>query len=74
MPLLLLYLQIMLQILYWSYFNTQFSDTYDVYLEIIHCVDNLINEVLGHNTPNWRLLDSCPCCFHKLEDKENPHL
>jgi hypothetical protein len=27
--------------------------------------------VLGHNTPNWHLLNSCPCCFYKLEDEEN---
>ncbi|KAG2743944.1 hypothetical protein P692DRAFT_201682439, partial [Suillus brevipes Sb2] len=56
---------------YRSYFSTQFSDAYDVYLEIIHRVDNLINEALGHNTPNWRLLNSCPCCHYKLEDEEN---
>ncbi|KAG1884167.1 hypothetical protein F4604DRAFT_1920018 [Suillus subluteus] len=49
----------------------QFSDAYNVYLEIAHRVDSLINEVLGRNTPNWNLLNSCPCCFYKLEDEEN---
>ncbi|KAG2065844.1 hypothetical protein BDR04DRAFT_1130259 [Suillus decipiens] len=56
---------------YRSYFNMQFSDAYSVYLEITHCVDSLINGVIGCNTPNWRLLNSCPCCFYKLEDEEN---
>jgi len=32
----------------------QFSDAYDVYLEITHHVDSLINGVIGCNTPNWR--------------------
>ncbi|KAG1854936.1 hypothetical protein DFJ58DRAFT_716274 [Suillus subalutaceus] len=52
---------------YRPYFNTQFSDAYDVYLEILHRVDSLIKAALKHNTPNWRLLNSCPCCFYKLE-------
>ncbi|KAG2108919.1 uncharacterized protein F5147DRAFT_576382 [Suillus discolor] len=56
---------------YQSYLNTQFSDAYDVYLEIIHRVDSLINEALDCNTPNWHLLNSCPCCFYKLEDEDN---
>ncbi|KAG2136551.1 uncharacterized protein EDB93DRAFT_1091557 [Suillus bovinus] len=48
-----------------------FSDTYDIYLEILHHIDVLINQALNRNSPNWRLLNSCPCCFYKLEDEEN---
>lgn len=59
------------QIPYWSYLNMQFSDAYDVYLKIIHRVDSLINEALDRNTPNWCLLNSCPCCFYQLEDEDN---
>ncbi|KAG1749166.1 uncharacterized protein EDB91DRAFT_1235645 [Suillus paluster] len=55
---------------YQSYLNTQFLDACDIYLEILHCVDILINKALNRNTPNWRLLNSCPCCFYKLEDEE----
>ena len=40
-----------------------------MYLEILHCVKSRLDEALGRNTPNWRLLNSCPCCFYKLEDE-----
>ncbi|KAG1867722.1 hypothetical protein F4604DRAFT_1927515 [Suillus subluteus] len=42
---------------------------YDIYLEIIHCVDKHLQAALKHNTPNWRLLNSCPACFYKLQDE-----
>ncbi|KAG2116140.1 hypothetical protein DEU56DRAFT_874197 [Suillus clintonianus] len=48
-----------------------FSDTYDIYLEILHHVNILINKALNRNTPNWRLLNSCLCCFYKLQDEES---
>jgi hypothetical protein len=45
----------------------QFSTAYDAYLEILHRVNKRLNEALGRNIPNWRLLNACPCCFYKLE-------
>ncbi|KAG2369714.1 hypothetical protein BDR07DRAFT_1266634, partial [Suillus spraguei] len=54
---------------YRPYLNSQFSDTYDIYLEILNHVDHRLNEVLHCNTPNWRLLNACPCCSYKLEDE-----
>lgn len=45
----------------------QFSAAYDVYLEILHRVKTRLNAALGRDTPNWRLLNSCPCCVYKLE-------
>ncbi|KAG2365333.1 hypothetical protein BDR07DRAFT_1449847 [Suillus spraguei] len=48
-----------------------FSDAYDIYLEILHHIDVLINQALNHSSPNWCLLNCCPCCFYKLEDEEN---
>ncbi|KAG2122419.1 hypothetical protein BD769DRAFT_1629231 [Suillus cothurnatus] len=36
-------------ILYQPYFNTQFSDAYDVYLEILHHVDSLIKALEGEH-------------------------
>ncbi|KAG1791821.1 uncharacterized protein HD556DRAFT_1240156 [Suillus plorans] len=56
---------------YRPYLNAQFSDAYDIYLEILHRVDVLINQALNRSSPNWRLLNCCPCCFYKLEDEEN---
>ncbi|KAG1717768.1 hypothetical protein EDD22DRAFT_793253 [Suillus occidentalis] len=56
---------------YRPYFNTQFLDAFDIYLEILHRVDSIINAALKHNAPNWRLLNSCPCCFYKLQGEDN---
>ncbi|KAG1835964.1 hypothetical protein DFJ58DRAFT_670120, partial [Suillus subalutaceus] len=55
---------------YQPYFNTQFLDAFDVYLEILNCVDCIIKAELKHDLPNWRLLNSCPCCFYKLEGED----
>ncbi|KAG1874317.1 hypothetical protein F4604DRAFT_1582102 [Suillus subluteus] len=56
---------------YQPYLNTQFSDAYDVYLEILHWVDSLIKAALKRDTQDWRLLNSCPCCCYKLDDEDN---
>ncbi|KAG1722975.1 hypothetical protein EDB19DRAFT_1593266, partial [Suillus lakei] len=53
------------------YVNTQFSDAYDVYLEILHRVDSLIKAALKCDTQDWRLLTLCPCCCYKLDDEDN---
>ncbi|KIK93029.1 hypothetical protein PAXRUDRAFT_42346, partial [Paxillus rubicundulus Ve08.2h10] len=42
---------------------------YNVYLDILHQVDMHVKTALGQNTANWRLLNACPACFYKLEDK-----
>ncbi|KAG2100405.1 uncharacterized protein F5147DRAFT_747133 [Suillus discolor] len=54
---------------YRPYLNSQFSDTYDIYLEILNRVDRRLNGALHRNTPNWRLLNACPCCSYQLEDE-----
>ncbi|KAG1724147.1 uncharacterized protein EDB91DRAFT_1239995 [Suillus paluster] len=53
---------------YCPYLNSQFSDAYDTYLEILYHVDHRLNEAL-HCNRNWRLLNACPCCTYKLEDE-----
>jgi hypothetical protein len=47
----------------------QFSAAYDIYLEIIHSVDKQLKAALKHDTPDWRLLNSCPACCYKLQDE-----
>ncbi|KDQ49650.1 hypothetical protein JAAARDRAFT_143120 [Jaapia argillacea MUCL 33604] len=54
---------------YRRYLVEQFSVAYDVYLEVLHRIDKNVNTALGHDTPNWRLLHSCPACFYKLKDE-----
>ena len=54
------------QVPYWPYLTTQFSIVFDVYLEIMHCVDERCRKALKHNTEHWRLLNSCPACFYRL--------
>jgi hypothetical protein len=54
------------QIPYWPYLTTQFSVAYDIYLEIIHCMQQCLQASLGWDAPNWRLLNACPVCFYKL--------
>lgn len=49
------------------YLATQFSIVNDVYLDIQRRVDLRISKALGHDTPNWRLLNSCPACQYRLD-------
>ncbi|KAG2335914.1 hypothetical protein BDR05DRAFT_897471, partial [Suillus weaverae] len=51
------------------YLNAQFSVTYNIYLEILHHVKQHHHAALNHDSPNWRMLNSCPACFYKLEDE-----
>lgn len=44
---------------------------YDVYLEILHRVDLLVDASLGRSDPDWRLKNSCPACNYEL-DNESP--
>jgi hypothetical protein len=52
---------------YHPYLSSQFSDAFNVYLEICRHVKRKITMALGHNDPNCRLFNSCPPCFYKLE-------
>lgn len=58
-----------LQVPYKPYLSTQFSTAYDTYLEIQHRINKRIDVALHHDSPNWRLLNTCPSCFYKLEDE-----
>jgi hypothetical protein len=51
------------------YLTTQFSVAYDIYLEIIHHVQQHLQASLGQDMPDWRLLNACPACFYKLWDE-----
>ncbi|KAG1765834.1 hypothetical protein EV702DRAFT_1182411 [Suillus placidus] len=54
---------------YHRYLATQYCIAYDVYLEVLRRIDMKIDTHLGHDTPHWRMLNSCPACQYTLEDE-----
>jgi hypothetical protein len=32
-------------------------------------IDARVNRALHHDTPDWRMLNSCPACEYKLEEE-----
>jgi len=47
-------------------FRRQIASGWDIYLSITQEVQQQLDVVLGHNMPNWRALNSCPCCQYKV--------
>lgn len=45
----------------------QFSDSFDVYLDILNQVSRAVNVALKQDSPNWRMLNVCPPCMYALE-------
>ncbi|EIW76532.1 hypothetical protein CONPUDRAFT_64281 [Coniophora puteana RWD-64-598 SS2] len=54
---------------YRAYLSYQFRDAYDVYLEVLRRVDQRIAAVLHHDSPHWRMRNSCPACQYHLQDE-----
>ncbi|KAH7908745.1 hypothetical protein BJ138DRAFT_1203757 [Hygrophoropsis aurantiaca] len=54
---------------YHRYLADQLRIAYDVYLELYRRIDQRINVALKHNTPDWRMLNSCPACQYKVQDE-----
>ena len=54
---------------YIPYLSTQFSNTFDAYLDICHWVDQQVNDSLGYSTAFEHLRHACPPCFYKLKDE-----
>ncbi|KAG2159181.1 uncharacterized protein EDB93DRAFT_1237893 [Suillus bovinus] len=54
---------------YHRYLATQYCVAYDVYLEVLRHIDMKIDTHLGHDTPHWCMLNSCPACQYQLEDE-----
>ncbi|TFK79062.1 hypothetical protein K466DRAFT_606431 [Polyporus arcularius HHB13444] len=54
---------------YWKGLVEQFSNTYDVYLNILHRIDSRVRTVLKQDTPDWRMRNACAPCLYVLEDE-----
>ncbi|KAJ3740705.1 hypothetical protein EV360DRAFT_57933, partial [Lentinula raphanica] len=50
-------------------YRTALSDTFDIYLAIKRKIDVRVAKELGHDSPNFRVLHSCPCCNYTLNDE-----
>ncbi|KZT63775.1 hypothetical protein DAEQUDRAFT_658875, partial [Daedalea quercina L-15889] len=55
---------------YQPYLSTQFRIAYDIYLDILYGVDNLVSSALGRNDPQWRMHNACAPCLYSLEGEE----
>ncbi len=40
--------------------------TFDVYLEILHHIDQRVNRTLQRDAPDWRVRNICPPCMYTL--------
>ncbi|OBZ76606.1 hypothetical protein A0H81_03873 [Grifola frondosa] len=47
----------------------QFSIAFDVYLDIIHGVDERVWSALQRDVPNWHMLNACAACLYKVDDE-----
>ncbi|KAI9566563.1 hypothetical protein HD554DRAFT_1096637 [Boletus coccyginus] len=54
---------------YRPYLSTIFSNAYDVYLELLHQVEQCISAFMQHDSQDWCLRNECPACFYRLEDE-----
>lgn len=45
------------------------SNAFDIYLNILSRVKNLVEHVLGRDAPNWHMKYGCPACGYQLEDE-----
>ncbi|KAL0564021.1 hypothetical protein V5O48_018033 [Marasmius crinis-equi] len=50
-----------------NHYAIQFSSAYDLYLEVKRRIRHRVALALGRASPNWRMLNSCPCCQYPVE-------
>ncbi|KAG8918247.1 hypothetical protein FRC03_009306 [Tulasnella sp. 419] len=55
---------------YDRYLRVQLSNAFDAYLGILRVVDRRLNSALDRDAPNWRVLNACAACHHRIEDEE----
>ncbi|KAJ3727775.1 hypothetical protein C8R42DRAFT_556146, partial [Lentinula raphanica] len=51
--------------------SMQFSAVYDLYSRLWLEVRNQVLSALGRATPNWRMLNSCPCCQYEVQGEQD---
>jgi hypothetical protein len=54
------------QMPYRRYYRTILSDTFDLYLKIHRIIQTRVDQILGHDGPNYRVLNSCAACCYEV--------
>ncbi|THU97173.1 hypothetical protein K435DRAFT_663150 [Dendrothele bispora CBS 962.96] len=52
------------------YLSVQFSSAYDLFVQLFEAVRKEVQVVLGRHSPDWRMLNACPCCQYEVEGEE----
>ena len=42
------------------------GDAFEIYLRVLWIVNRRVQEVLGQDSPNWRVLNACPPCTYEV--------
>ncbi|KAI0629625.1 hypothetical protein C8Q77DRAFT_1065128, partial [Trametes polyzona] len=50
--------------------SSQFSIAFDMYLDILHHVDLLVNAALHRDDPDWQIRNMCRPCMYNLEKED----
>jgi hypothetical protein len=48
-------------------YRSALSDTFDIYLAILHDIDQHVHVSLGCADENWRVLNACPPCNYEVQ-------
>ncbi|KAG1849410.1 hypothetical protein F4604DRAFT_1687444 [Suillus subluteus] len=54
---------------YFQSFRDQFAIAFDAYLDILRHVKAVVNQALGCDSLNWRMLNACPPCSYKQDNE-----
>ena len=60
----------LIQIEFHRYLSHQFSVAFDIYLQILAEVEDLITEALNRDQLDWYIKHVCPACTYVLKDEE----
>jgi hypothetical protein len=47
-------------------YRVALAGAFNIYLAILRGIDKRVLSVLGHDTPNWRVLNACPPCGYQV--------
>ncbi|KAI0648466.1 hypothetical protein C8Q79DRAFT_999796 [Trametes meyenii] len=50
-------------------YRTALSDCFDIYISILLGIEKRVDAALKRDSPDWRVMHSCPACCYKVEDE-----